>query len=154
MDIFDHMRRMEEEMDAVFIHFEKAFFPKKTLLENYPEKTTPEKTQHIQRKQSFEKQYTPVLETETQVIVTLPTEPVQHLKLSVQNDVLTIRAQTKQEQRKEEKTYSTYAFALQQRQQHIRLPAPVDASKAHATYQDGMLRIELPKTRLQEESYD
>ncbi len=67
------------------------------------------------------------------------------IKVSVQNDVLTISGEKKQEQTEEkenvhkvERTYGMFKRVL-------KLPAEVDHAKVKASYKDGVLKVRLPK---------
>lgn len=67
------------------------------------------------------------------------------IKVSVQNDVLTISGEKKQEQTEEkenvhkvERTYGMFKRVL-------KLPAEVDSAKVKASYKDGVLKVKLPK---------
>ncbi len=67
--------------------------------------------------------------------------------MSVRGDVLTLRGERKKEHEEKgenlyriERSYGAFSRS-------IRLPAEVDAGKVKATYKDGVLKIDLPKTK-------
>ena len=69
------------------------------------------------------------------------------IDVSVHGDVLTLRGERKQEKEEKgenlhrvERSYGSFSRSIQ-------LPAEVDAGKVNATYRNGVLKINLPKTR-------
>jgi HSP20 family protein len=89
-----------------------------------------------------------VEETDDQVIVTaeLPGLDKKDFTVEVVGDRLVLRGERRREteERKDSYFYSERSYGAFAR--IIGLPAEVDASKAVATYKDGLLRISLPKT--------
>lgn len=86
-------------------------------------------------------------ETDGEVIACLeiPGLSKDDIKVSVQNDFLTISGEKKQEQTEEkenvhkvERTYGMFKRVL-------KLPAEVDSAKVKASYKDGVLKVKLPK---------
>jgi HSP20 family protein len=82
---------------------------------------------------------------EVRACLEIPGLDKEDVKVSVQNDVLTISGEKKQEQTEEkgnvhrvERTYGMFKRIL-------RLPDEVDASKVKASYKDGVLTVNLPK---------
>ena len=65
------------------------------------------------------------------------------IELSLQNGVLTISGERKQEKKSEEGYRSERFFGRFQRS--VTLPISVDGDKVKATYQDGILKVVLPK---------
>ena len=88
-----------------------------------------------------------VSETETEVLVTaeLPGMKQQDVKVDIHNNVLTISGEKKREE--EIKGQGFHAKERQYGSFHrsFRLPAEVEAGKAHAKYRDGVLKVALPK---------
>jgi HSP20 family protein len=99
----------------------------------------------------FEKMWEPSLdfsENETEYIVRaeVPGVPKEDLEVGVDGQTLTISGRRDFE--REEKT-EEYFWREREAGKFIRtvqLPAPVDASKVAATYQDGVMTVRLPKT--------
>jgi HSP20 family protein len=89
-----------------------------------------------------------VFETGDEVVVkaSLPGVKPEDIDIQVHGDVLTIRGETKEE--KEERAQNWYRherrYGAAMRQ--ITLPSEVSAEKAQATFEDGVLRLALPKT--------
>jgi len=89
-----------------------------------------------------------VAETDTSVIVKadLPGMEVKDLDVSIRGDVLTIKGEKKAE--KEEKTKSFHRIERHYGSfvRSVRLPAAVKADQVQASFKNGVLQIELPKT--------
>jgi len=88
-----------------------------------------------------------VSETKDSVMVKaeVPGMDPKDIALSLQDQVLTLKGEKKQEKEEKdehyyraERSYGAFARA-------IRLPAPVDASKVTATFKHGLLTVTLPK---------
>jgi HSP20 family protein len=93
-----------------------------------------------------------VSESAKEVIVRaeIPGMDPKAIDVSVQSNILTLRGERKKEQEEKgensyrlERSYGAFSRSL-------RLPAEVDAAKVKATYKDGVLRINLPKTKAAE----
>ena len=87
---------------------------------------------------------------EVQVQAELPGVSENDIEVSLNEDVLTLRAEKKQERREErggvhlsERSYGTF-------QRSLRLPFPVNPDQVQAQFENGVLRITLPKTQPQE----
>lgn len=99
---------------------------------------------------SLEGDWTPVMDItdkngEILAAVELPGLNTDDIKVSVEDDVLTVTGEKKQEQsesgdnwRRVERTYGYF-------KRSVNLPAPVDAEKVKAAYKDGILKISMPK---------
>jgi len=79
------------------------------------------------------------------VRIDLPGHDARNIAVHVENDVLTVRSERKAEtERKDERMYrSERTYGLYARS--FALPATVDAQKAEARYDNGVLTITLPK---------
>jgi HSP20 family protein len=77
------------------------------------------------------------------VVAELPGLKKEDIELSLQDGVLTISGERKQEKKSEEGYRNERFFGRFQRS--VTLPASVDSSKVKATYEDGILKIVLPK---------
>jgi len=80
------------------------------------------------------------------VEATLPGVKPDEVDVRVQGDMLTIKAETKQEKdiSQDKYTYKERSYGLMQRT--IPLPAAVDVDKAEAKLENGVLKLTLPKT--------
>lgn len=67
------------------------------------------------------------------------------LELKVQNNLLTIKVEKEKEENKEEFKYSHREFGAVNFEKQYRLPKTVDAEKISAKFDNGVLRVELPK---------
>ncbi|GBD94922.1 18 kDa heat shock protein [bacterium BMS3Abin05] len=88
-----------------------------------------------------------ISETEHDLIVTaeLPGIKKDALKLSVQDNILTIKGEKKQEKETKDENYHRIERSYGAFQRTFSLPAIVDATKIKATFKDGVLKIRLPK---------
>ena len=83
----------------------------------------------------------------------LPGVSEKDIEVSLNDDVLSIRAEKRQERREErhgthfsERSYGTF-------QRSLRLPFPVSQDQVQATFENGVLSVTLPKTQPQERSH-
>src|SRR3954452_3640516 len=93
-------------------------------------------------------------EKELRVTAELPGVSEKDIDLTVDCDVLTIRAEKKVE-RKEEKEKENYYFverAYGTFQRSLRLPFSVDAGQVQAQFENGVLTVTLPKPQGQQQS--
>ncbi|MBV8098815.1 MAG: Hsp20/alpha crystallin family protein [Verrucomicrobia bacterium] len=77
------------------------------------------------------------------VVAELPGLKKEDIELSLHDGVLTISGERKQEKKGEEGYRSERFFGRFQRS--VTLPTGVDGNKVKATYQDGILKVVLPK---------
>jgi HSP20 family protein len=77
------------------------------------------------------------------VVAELPGLKKEDIELSLHEGVLTISGERKQEKKNEEGYRNERFFGRFQRS--VTLPASVDGTKVKATYQDGVLKVVLPK---------
>jgi HSP20 family protein len=77
------------------------------------------------------------------VVAELPGLKKEDIELSLHDGVLTISGERKQEKKTEEGYRNERFFGRFQRS--VTLPASVDGDKVKATYQDGVLKVVLPK---------
>jgi len=71
--------------------------------------------------------------------------------LKVEDDILTISAESKSEKKEngKEKEYSRREYSYNSFTRSFRLPDNVKDDSIAATYQDGVLKLELPKSKVQ-----
>ena len=88
-----------------------------------------------------------VYEKKDRIIVETPLTGIDPKKIdiSIENNVLTIRGKSEKKSEVEEKNYYRKEVRYGSFYRSISLPAPVADSKAVASYQDGILKIEIPK---------
>ncbi len=90
-----------------------------------------------------------VYETDEDVVVEamVPGVSPEEIDVTIDNNLLTVKAGTKVERKEEDKKRRYYLRGWQQRQffYQVQLPAKVDPDKAKADIKDGILKITLPK---------
>lgn len=75
----------------------------------------------------------------------IPGMTKEEIKVSVQDDVLTISGERKRENEKKDKMFHRIERCYGEFHRMIRLPATVDVDKVKAAYKDGVLQVILPK---------
>lgn len=96
-----------------------------------------------------------VVERGNDVIVTadMPGVDKGDIKINMKdNDILEISAQKQIEKEEKERGFIRHERAYNRYYRSIKLPVPVDKSKAKATYNNGVLEITLPMTEKAKES--
>jgi HSP20 family protein len=95
-----------------------------------------------------------VIETDKEVIATaeMPGLEKQDIKLNVSEDRLEISAETKHEEKKEEKGYVYRERRSGSYYRAISLPSTVDPDKSKASYKNGVLEIKMPKTEVKKKT--
>ena len=76
----------------------------------------------------------------------LPEVKKEDVKLTVQNDVMTISGERKYEKEEKGKKYHRVERAYGSFMRSFTLPEDADGSKVSAEYKDGVLRVRLPKS--------
>ncbi|HIC89424.1 MAG TPA: Hsp20/alpha crystallin family protein [Anaerolineae bacterium] len=86
-------------------------------------------------------------ETDDDVIVkaTIPGIDPEDLEITVTDDVLTIKGETKAEKEVKEEQYHLRERRYGAFQRSVRLPVPIVANEARSEYENGVLTITLPK---------
>lgn len=69
------------------------------------------------------------------------------LKVNVENGVLTISSEKKQESEEEKKGYTRREFSYRSFERSFQLPENTDGDNVKATYTDGVLKLSVPKTK-------
>ncbi len=88
-----------------------------------------------------------VVEQEEEILVraSIPGVKVDDIDVSIENRVLTIKAETKSEAEHKEGGYLVRERRSGSFLRSLRLPETVDADKAKTSYNDGVLTVNLPK---------
>lgn len=68
------------------------------------------------------------------------------IKISLHNDVLTISGERKREERKEKENYYHLEMCYGSFNRSITLPVEVDSDRVEASFKNGILKIQLPKS--------
>jgi HSP20 family protein len=146
---FAMMRRMQEDLDRVFRAFGvprigAALAPARELEELLAR--SPALTQSSQWSPQIE-----VFERDGNLVVhaDLPAVRKEDVEVNVDNDVLTIRGQRRQEHRETEGGYRRTERSYGSFFRQIPLPEGVDPSSIEASYQDGVLEVIVPSPREQ-----
>jgi HSP20 family protein len=75
----------------------------------------------------------------------LPGMKPEDIQVSIEQGVLTIQGQTRAEEERKERTYLIREHRTGRFRRGVRLPETVDPDAVQATYEDGVLRLMLPK---------
>lgn len=143
--IWDQMRRMQEEMDSVFNNFFRSDpFRSKNLLSG-PE------TKDLALG-SFAEPTADIYETDKEVVaeIDVPGVDKKDIEVSVTDDGVEVKAERKDEAKTEEKGIHRYERSYSGFYRRFSLPGNVDADKAKAEYKNGVLKITVPKTEIEE----
>jgi HSP20 family protein len=76
----------------------------------------------------------------------LPGVKAEDLNITLDNGVLNIRAEHREDRDEKQKNFVRHEIRYGSMQRSISLPAGVDSSNAEATFEDGILRLKLPKS--------
>jgi len=90
-----------------------------------------------------------VYETDTEVVVKaeLPGIKKEDIEINLQDNVLSIRAQSKEEQEVKEDKYYRREIRYGNFYRALSLPSEVDAEKVEATFENGVCTIRAPKVK-------
>jgi len=149
-NIWDEMRRIQDNMNTLFSNFfsTEPLIGSEFLLEDGSGK----------RKDMVSSNYrapiSDLYETDKEVIAELdmPGVDKKDIKVNVTKDSIEIKAEKKKEVKEEDKKKGMFrlerSFAGFYRS--FALPNNVDADKANAEYKDGVLKITVPKLKIEE----
>lgn len=116
--------------------------PGRTLLPHYKEGEKGELT-------PYRSPVTDLYETDKSIVATmeLPGVNKEDIELNVTDNQIEVKVEKKieKEEKDKKKGYYRYESRCKSFYRSIPLPVEVDASKAEATYKDGVLKVELPK---------
>ena len=126
---FKDLLTIQDEMNRLFHeYFTRA--PEKMEGDNYP---------WIPVVDIFE------TEDEIKVVAEIPGIKKDDVKISLQDNVLTLKGEKKQEKEEKDKNFHRVERSYGSFQRSFSLPAAVQADKVKANYKDGILTITLPK---------
>ncbi len=142
---WDDFRRFEEMMNRMFEEFWGRPSRRRLLPSGERGEVVPAE---------YREPFIDVLETEKEVIATaeMPGLEKQDIKINVTEDRLEISAETKHEEKKEEKGYVYRERRSGSYYRAISLPSPVDPDSSKASYKNGVLEIKMPKTEVKKKT--
>jgi HSP20 family protein len=76
----------------------------------------------------------------------LPGVSKENLDVTLQENILTIRASNQKEEREEKGQYFRQEMSRGEFQRIVRLPSPVEGDKVKAIFKDGVLELSIPKS--------
>jgi HSP20 family protein len=79
------------------------------------------------------------------IVAEMPGARPEDVEVMVEDDLLTIRAERTQERETNRRNYHLVERSMGVFQRSMRLPAPVDASKVQASFDNGVLTVTIPK---------
>jgi HSP20 family protein len=85
-------------------------------------------------------------EDEIEVKASLPGMKPEDINISVQGDVVTIKGETREESEDRQKSYYRRELRYGSVQRSITLPTIVDTERSQASYENGILKLRLPKS--------
>jgi len=142
---FDDFRRFEEMMNRMFENFSGRPTSRRLLSSGERSAVVPA---------GHREPFIDVMESYKEIIATaeMPGLEKQDIKINVTEDMLEISAETKQEEKKEEKGYIYRERRRGSYYRAISLPSPVDPDNSKATYENGVLEIKMPKTEVKKKT--
>jgi len=142
---WDDFRRFEEMMNRMFENFWGR--PSSRRLLPSGEGSTVVAAGHREP-------FIDVIENDKEIIATaeMPGLEKQDIKINVTEDMLEISAETKHEEKKEDKGYIYRERRSGSYYRAISLPSPVDPDTSKASYENGVLEIKMPKTEVKKKT--
>ncbi len=146
VDEWDDFRRFEEIMNRMFEEFRGRPGRRRLL-------PSGERGSAVVPAE-YREPFIDVIETDKEVIATaeMPGLEKQDIKINVSEDRLEISAETKHEEKKEEKGYVYRERRSGSYYRAISLPSPVEPDKSKASYKNGVLEIKMPKTEVKKKT--
>jgi HSP20 family protein len=88
-----------------------------------------------------------MFETNNEVVVRaeLPSIDPKQVEITVTDDTITLRGETKHEEEQKERNYYYRELLYGAFTRTLRLPTPVKGAEAKAVYKDGVLEVKIPK---------
>ena len=143
--IWDEMRRMQEEINAMLSMFDRRFWDVEPLL--LPEKVGD--SSHPVEASIYRQPLADIFETDKEIVATmeLPGVEKKDIEINVDNGVLEVKVEKKEEKKEEEKKKGLYRLERSYAgfYRSFRIPENVDADKITATYKNGVLELRIPK---------
>jgi HSP20 family protein len=142
---FDDFRKFEEMMNRMFESFLGRPTSRRLLSSGERGTVVPSE---------YREPFIDVMEKDKEIIAIaeLPGLEKKDIKINVTEDMLEISAETKQEEKKEEKGYVYRERRSGSYYRAISLPSPVDPDNSKATYENGVLEIKMPKTEVKKKT--
>ncbi len=142
---WDDFRRFEEMMNRMFEDFWGRPMSRRLLASGEGGAVVP----FEQRKPFID-----LIENDKEIIATaeMPGLEKQDIKINITEDRIEISAETKREEKKEEKGYIYRERRSGSYYRAISLPSPVDPDKSKATYKNGVLEVRMPKTEVKKKT--
>jgi|AHKK01.1.fsa_nt_gi HSP20 family protein len=140
-DPFEELRRMEEFVGRAFGETGPEYFGRQAL----PGATGEELAETAAP-------YVDIKEKEGKIIVTADIPGVEKgdISINIRGDTLEISAEKKEEKAEEEEGYIRRERRYKKFYRSIPLPTEVDKDNVDATFENGVLRIEMPKLAIEE----
>lgn len=137
LDFFEEFREMQKKFDKMFDTFFEHDFHEPLLIGNKTEKSLINTNSRMPRIDFKEDK------TQFNLNVELPGINKKDIKLNLTEDAIEISAENKLETKtKDSKSYSQTSFYRK-----MSLPKNTNVSKAKAKYENGVLKIEIPKVK-------
>jgi HSP20 family protein len=142
---WDDFRRFEEMMNRMFESFSGKPTSRRLLSSGERGAVVPSECREP---------FIDVMDGDKEIIATaeMPGLEKKDIKINVTEDMLEISAETKQEEKKEEKGYIYRERRSGSYYRAISLPSPVDPDNSKATYENGVLEIKMPKTEVKKKT--
>jgi len=144
-DIFEEIKRMQEEMDKLFSDFYQQPWYRQLGRGRPSEEAGSES-----RMPALRRAFTDVQETDKDIIITaeLPGMNKEDIELKVTSDRIEIKAQKKEEVREEKEGQRYYQSKYAGFSRTIPLPTGAKQDQIKVTYKNGILEIILPKKEI------
>lgn len=141
-DLWDEMRRMQDEMDSVFgrvFSFGPGFGRLDVPLLEAP------KSQIIPK--DFRQPLTDLFETENEVVAKLEIPGVnkEDIKVNATEDTIEIKAEKRQEKKEDKKGVYRYERSYSGFYRCMALPEKVNPDKITTSFKEGVLELKMPK---------
>lgn len=128
--IWDEMKKMQDRMDAMF----DSFFRSDDLVED----KSKEYRRAIANTRETNKEYITEIE--------IPGIDKKDINVSVTDNGIEVKAESKSEIKDKDKLEKSYVKFYR----HVSLPKNVDPNKANAEYKNGVLKITVPKLKIEQ----
>lgn len=148
--LWDEMQRMQEQMDSIFENFFRGdpFLGYQYSLEE------PNSNKQLTMS-NYKQPLSDIYETDKNIVaeVEMPGVNKKDIKVNVSDQGIDIRAETHAETKKEDKKKGIYRFERNYSgfYRHFNLPNNVNLDKTNAEYKDGILKITVPKLKIEEQ---